>query len=263
MEILNFDQVSLIRQQKILLDQIDWQVQSNEDWGILGLNGAGKTLMLQMIAGNLWPSRGNLTVLGEKFGETNIPDLTLRIGWVSNILQTKLHQSDIAEEIVLSGKFASIGIWRAYEPADLEKAKDILRSLQAASLIGKPYQVLSQGERQLVLIARALMAEPELLILDEPCNGLDLFAREDLLGKIQTLKQQENAPAILFVTHHTEEILPFISHVLMLREGQIFKKGPREALLQEAVLNDFYQRPIEITQFTPERILIYPKESQA
>lgn len=262
MEILNFDQVSLIRQKKVLLDQIDWQVDSGEDWAVLGLNGAGKTLMLQMIAGNLWPSQGGLTVLGEKFGETNIPDLTLRIGWVSNILQTKLHQSDIAEEIVLSGKFASIGIWRTYEEADLEKAKEILHSMQAESLIGKPYQVLSQGERQLVLIARALMAEPELLILDEPCNGLDLFAREDLLERIQELKKQPHAPAILFVTHHTEEILPFISHVLMLRDGQIFRQGPRGELLQETVLNDFYQRPIEIQQFTQERILIYPKETQ-
>lgn len=173
MTILSFEHINLSKGGTPLLTDINWQIHSGEDWGLLGLNGAGKTLMLQMIAGNLWPSSGKLTVLGEVFGKTNIPDLTKRIGWVSNILQHKFYQNDVAEEIVLSGKFASIGIWQAYPAADLRTARELLASLGGASLLGKSYQVLSQGEKQLVLIARALMAKPELLILDEPCNGLD------------------------------------------------------------------------------------------
>lgn len=126
-------------------------------------------------------------------------------------------------------------------------------------MIGKVYQVLSQGEKQIVLIARALMAKPELLILDEPCNGLDLFAREDLLARIKQMKQAADAPSLLYVTHHTEEILPLLSHVLMIREGKIFKQGQRETLLQEEVLNDFYQRPITIHEMNDDRMMVIPK----
>ncbi len=258
MTILSFEKITLTKSGKALLKGIDWQINSGEDWGILGLNGAGKTLMLQMIAGNLWPTSGRLTVLGEVFGQTNIPDLTKRIGWVSSVLQSKFYQSDTAETIVLSGKFASIGIWRTYEPEELTAAKELLISLGAESLLGKTYQVLSQGEKQIVLIARALMAKPELLILDEPCNGLDLFAREDLLQRIRQIKEQPDAPTVLFVTHHTEEILPFISHVLMIKDGEIFRQGTREELMTPKTLSDFYEKPIRIRSYSAERFLVYP-----
>lgn len=259
MEILAFEEVQFVRQQTILLQKINWQINSGEDWAVLGLNGAGKSLMLNMISGNLWPSSGKLTVLGEVFGRTSIPDLTKRIGWVSQSLQERIHREEQAEMIVLSGKFASIGIYQQYGDVELEEAKQVLSSLGADKLIGKAYQVLSQGEKQLVLIARALMAKPELLILDEPCNGLDLFAREDLLARIQKMKQSADAPSLLYVTHHTEEILPLLSHVLMIREGQIFKQGLREDLLKEEVLNDFYQRPITIHEMGDDRRMVIPK----
>ena len=132
-------------------------------------------------------------------------------------------------------------------------------SLGAATIIDKTYQQLSQGERQIVLIARALMAKPALLILDEPCTGLDLFAREELLQRIEQLASEPHAPTILFVTHHTEEIMPFISHVALLKEGHFFKQGPREELLQSALLQAFYQRAIEVTPYTEERHMITPK----
>lgn len=259
MEILAFEQVQFIRQQNALLQDINWRIEAGEDWAVLGLNGAGKSLMLNMISGNLWPSSGKLTVLGEVFGETSIPDLTKRIGWVSQSLQERIHREEQAEYIVLSGKFASIGIYQNYSEADMAEAKQLLISLGAKKLVGKVYQVLSQGEKQIVLIARALMARPELLILDEPCNGLDLFAREDLLSRIKKMKQAADAPSLLYVTHHTEEILPLLNHVLMIRDGKIFKQGKRAELLNETVLNDFYQRPIAIHEMKDDRMMVIPK----
>lgn len=259
MEILAFEHVQFVRQQAVLLEDINWQIKAGEDWAVLGLNGAGKSLMLNMISGNLWPSSGKLTVLGELFGQTSIPDLTKRIGWVSQSLQERIHREEQAEYIVLSGKFASIGIYQKFSEEELEEAKQVLRSLGAKKLIGKVYQVLSQGEKQIVLIARALMAKPELLILDEPCNGLDLFAREDLLARIKKMKQTADAPSLLYVTHHTEEILPLLNHVLMIRDGKIFKQGQREELLKVDVLNEFYQRPIEIHGMSDDRMMVIPK----
>lgn len=263
MAILTFEEVSFIRNKQALLDQINWQIQEGENWAILGLNGAGKTLLLQLITGSLWPSQGKLTVLDQVFGQTSIPELTKRIGWVSVALQYRLNVQDTAERIVLSGKFASIGIYEAYTEADLEKAKKLLISMDAESLIGKNYHFLSQGERQIVLIARALMADPELLILDEPCTGLDLFAREELLTKITHLMNQPNAPALLFVTHHTEEILPFISHVMMLKKGKIFAKGLREEIVTLDLLPKFYDKPVTMYALSEQRQMILPKNHLA
>ncbi|WP_314574778.1 ABC transporter ATP-binding protein [Enterococcus gilvus] len=259
MDILSFENVQFVRQQNVLLQDIDWRIKAGEDWAVLGLNGAGKSLMLNMISGNLWPSSGKLTVLGEVFGRTSIPDLTKRIGWVSQSLQERIHREELAEWIVLSGKFASIGIYQQVSDDEMKEAKQMLSSLGAEKLIGKPYQVLSQGEKQLVLIARALMAKPELLILDEPCNGLDLFAREDLLARIERMKQAADAPSLLYVTHHTEEILPILTHVLMIRNGEIVQQGPRDALLEEPILNDFYQRPIMIHEMSNDRRMVIPQ----
>ncbi|MDU5510937.1 ABC transporter ATP-binding protein [Enterococcus gilvus] len=259
MDILSFENVQFVRQQNVLLQDIDWRIKAGEDWAVLGLNGAGKSLMLNMISGNLWPSSGRLTVLGEVFGRTSIPDLTKRIGWVSQSLQERIHREELAEWIVLSGKFASIGIYQQVSEDEMKEAKQMLSSLGAEKLIGKPYQVLSQGEKQLVLIARALMAKPELLILDEPCNGLDLFAREDLLARIERMKQAADAPSLLYVTHHMEEILPILTHVLMIRNGEIVQQGPRDALLEEPILNDFYQRPIMIHEMSNDRRMVIPK----
>lgn len=258
MAILTFEEVSFIRNQQPLLDQINWQINEGENWAILGLNGAGKTLLLQLITGSLWPSRGRLTVLDQVFGQTSIPELSKRIGWVSTALQYRLNVQDTAERIVLSGKFASIGIYQSFTEEDLNKAKDFLISLDAESLIGKNYHFLSQGERQIVLIARALMAEPELLILDEPCNGLDLFAREELLIKIDHLMKQKDAPSLLFVTHHTEEILPLISHVMMLKDGTIFQKGLREEMMTAEVLPKFYDKPITMYTLSEHRKMVLP-----
>lgn len=258
MNILSFSNVSFSRNQKKLLADIYWEVKTGEHWAILGLNGAGKTLLLQLMTGNLWPSKGSLTVLGYTFGKSSIPELNEHIGWVSDRLHNRVPFHETSERIVLSGKFSSFGIYKPYTESDLAAAKNKLALFNATSLCGKTYQQLSQGERQIVLIARALMANPRLLILDEPCNGLDLFAREELLNKIRLLIQQPSAPTLIFVTHHTEEILPEMTHLLMLKKGSIFQQGPLEQIFTEPILKKFYERPVEIHTLTNGQKIVQP-----
>ncbi|EJE99851.1 ABC transporter ATP-binding protein [Liquorilactobacillus mali] len=258
-KILEFKDVSLKRGEKVILKEVNWTIKSKENWAILGLNGAGKTTMLKMIHGDLWPSSGQLEVLGNIFGKSNISLLRRKIGWVSSALQDWLHPGDLVEQIVLSGKFASIGLYENYTVAEMQEAKDQIARLGGVNLIGKTYRVLSQGERQLVLIARALMAKPELLILDEPCNGLDLFARERLLSKIATLASSEDSPALLMVSHYTEEILPCFSKIMFLKKGKIYAAGQRETLLTTEKLSDFYEAPINILMNESRRVVVYPK----
>ncbi|MBO0466819.1 ABC transporter ATP-binding protein [Enterococcus plantarum] len=259
MKAFEFKNVSFIRDKQMLLHNVNWSIETSENWAIIGLNGAGKTLLLQLICGYLWPTKGQLVVLDQVFGEASIPELQRRIGWVSTALQYRMKNGETAEKIVLSGKFASIGIYQDYTNKELEQAKMILKNAGGESLIGKKYAVLSQGERQLVLISRALMANPELLILDEPCNGLDLFAREKLLSQIQHISEQENRPTLLYVTHHTEEILPCFNHLMLLKDGEIFAKGTQSELFNEENFANFYAETIQIIPLKDKRFAVYPK----
>lgn len=259
MSVLKFENVSFIRENKFLLNNINWTIETNQNWAILGLNGAGKTLLLQLITGYLWPTKGHLEVLGQVFGKSSIPDLQRRIGWVSTALQYRMKNSESAEHTVLSGKFASIGIYESYTENDLNEAKEILINAGGESLIGKSYGVLSQGERQLVLISRALMTNPELLILDEPCNGLDLFAREKLLAQIQQIADQKDSPNLIYVTHHTEEILSCFEQLLLLKDGKIFAKGNQNDLFSTESLTNFYDESIQLVSLKNDRIAVYPK----
>lgn len=257
--ILKFEDVSVTRGHKQILKHINWQVNQGENWAILGLNGAGKTTMLKMIQGDLWPTSGRLEVLGGVFGHISIPELKTRIGWVSTALQDQLHAGDLVDSIVLSGKFASIGVYQAVDQSDLTEVRQILNHLGGSSLLGKPYAVLSQGERQLVLIARAMMAHPQLLILDEPCNGLDLFAREELLDRVAKIAELPHHPALLMVSHYTEELLPCFQNVLLLRRGEAIRSGKRQTMLTADNLSDFYQRPIKTVAVRENRLAVYPK----
>lgn len=254
-----FKNVYLKRDNKMILSDINWVVNDKENWAILGLNGSGKTTLLQLLNGYLWPSSGNLQVLGHIFGKTSLPELRKSIGWVSNALDHQLKEYELSEQIVLSGKFASIGIYEKVTTAEIDQAKKLLTDCGGITLIGKPYKILSQGERQIVLIARALMASPKLLILDEPCNGLDLFAKNRLLERIKKIAELPESPTMLFVTHHTEEILPCFDNIILLRDGEITHHGKTEKLLTEEVLQDFYQKPVELIRIKDGSIAVYPK----
>ncbi|EAD3285763.1 ABC transporter ATP-binding protein [Listeria monocytogenes] len=254
-----FENVYLKRDNKMILSDINWVVNEKENWAILGLNGSGKTTLLQLLNGYLWPSSGRLQVLGHIFGQTSLPELRKSIGWVSNALDHQLKDYELSEQIVLSGKFASIGIYAKVTADEIALAKKWLIDCGGISLIGKPYKILSQGERQIVLIARALMASPKLLILDEPCNGLDLFAKERLLERIKKIAELPESPTMLFVTHHTEEILPCFDNIILLRDGEITHHGKTENILTEEVLQDFYQKPVELIRIKDGSIAVYPK----
>ncbi|MDR0846133.1 MAG: ABC transporter ATP-binding protein [Lactobacillales bacterium] len=247
-KIVEFTHVDLIRDGKHLLKDINFTLTPGEHMAILGLNGSGKTLMLRLISGNLWPSNGSLVVLDKKFGETSIPELKKRIGFVSSALSYQLDEGETAEMIALSGKFASIGIWEKYSDEDLERAKNLLISLGGEHLIGQKFEIFSQGERQRVILARALMANPELIILDEPMNGLDIFAREQLLATITELAASPDAPTILYVTHHTEELIAPFKKFLFLKKGEIKEFGTREELINAETFSKFYGAPINMIE---------------
>ncbi|MBC2114997.1 ABC transporter ATP-binding protein [Listeria booriae] len=254
-----FENVSLNRNGSLLLQNIDWKVNDKENWAMLGLNGSGKTTLLKLLNGYLWPSSGSLSVLGHRFGQTSLPELRKSIGWVSSSLQQQLKEYDLAESIVVSGKFASIGLYQKTTSEERELAKSILSECGGANLIGRPYHILSQGERQIVLIARALMAKPQLLILDEPCNGLDIFAKKRLLERIDIISNMPDAPTMLYVTHHTEEILPCFGRTLLLKDGKKYADGKTEDMLTEEILSPFYSHAIEVVTLENGQLSIFPK----
>lgn len=231
---------------KFILCNINWTVRRGEHWAIVGLNGSGKTTLLSIVSGYVWPSEGEVNVLGKRFGSYDIRDLRKSIGWVSSSLQEKFYASETAEEIVLSGRFATIGLYETPRKRDVERARMLLSQLQCEQVAEQAYSTLSQGEKQKVLIARALMSSPRLLILDEPCSGLDVFSRENLLALIETMGRQESAPTLLYVSHRIEEILPVFTHTLQLRRGEIHSQGKSREILTKSNLSDFFETPVDM-----------------
>lgn len=244
--IITMQDVSWRRDRKTILHDINWEVSGGQHWAILGLNGSGKTTLLNMLNGYIWPTTGKVSILGQQFGKTDIRELRKSIGWVSSSLEARIRSMQRTQDMVVSGKYASIGLYEDPTKADDEKATQLMKDLGCIHLLDRTYETCSQGEKQKILIARALMAEPRLLILDEPTNGLDFIAREDLLSTVQQLATQENGPTILFVTHHIEEILPVFSHTLLLRAGTIFAEGEREDVLSSIRLTDFFAKNVDV-----------------
>lgn len=258
MTILSCEQLSFVRNKQPLLSAIDWQVEETQNWAILGLNGAGKSLLLQLITGQLWPSSGKLTVLGTVFGQSSIPELRQKIAWISPAYLNEFPEHETAEKIVVSGYFASVGVYQKVSDEQLTAAKKLLVELGLEEVIGRTFHTLSQGQKQLVGIARSLINRPKLLILDEPTNGLDLFAREEFLARLHQLVTNKQIPNLVLVTHHTEEITTDFTHVLLLRDGQIVHQGLREECLTTAHLSSFYQKEVVILPYKDTRFLVYP-----
>lgn len=244
--IIDIQNVSWDRNQIQILQNINWQVNEGEHWCLLGLNGSGKTTLLNMINGYIWPTEGSMAVLGKTFGEFDLRELRKNIGWVSTSLQQKLYGSETAIKIVLSGKFATIGLYDQTDSEDMKRAEALMKALGCTALMERTYDTMSQGERQRVLIARALMASPKLLILDEPCTGLDVFAREQLLQMVAAVAAEKNAPTIIYVTHHVEEILPVFTKTLLIKDGQVFAADETKNVLTSALMSVFFEVPVDI-----------------
>lgn len=256
---LSLTNVSLERQNKKLLNNVTWQVNKGEHWAILGLNGSGKTSLLKLITAEYWTSQGSMEVLGNQFGGTDISNIRTKIGIVGSFIAERLSPHMLAEKIVLTGKYKSSILYTEYGEKELEEARQMLISIGGEHLLGRIYASLSQGEKQLLLIARSLMESPEILILDEATSGLDLFAREKLLTQIEQITSLPNAPTIIYVTHHAEEITRSFTHVLLLKKGNIIAKGPKKEVLTEEILSDFYDQPVSIVPLGDERVYIKPE----
>jgi iron complex transport system ATP-binding protein len=243
MAVIRLEDISYRRGDHEILSRLSWTIRRGQHWALLGANGAGKTTLLKIITGYEWVTEGTVEVLGEVFGQCNIPDLRKTIGWVSSALEHNLPARDTALAIVASGLEASIGLYRDFTPQEFERARETLALLGFAQGADQPYDVLSQGEKQRVLIARALVNRPSLLILDEPCAGLDPAAREAFLADLGRLSRSPSSPSLILVTHHIEEIGPWISHVLVIKAGRVLAAGPKADALTGAILGDAFGCP--------------------
>jgi iron complex transport system ATP-binding protein len=237
-----------VEREAVILESVDWRVQRGEHWAILGANGSGKTSLLRALTGYLPPTAGEIRVLGETYGRFDWRDLRTRIGLVSSSVHQMMDDNETALKAVVSGRYAQIGYWGEMRDDDRRGADAILRRVEAHALRERPWRFLSQGERQRVLIGRALMCSPKLMILDEPCAGLDPVAREHFLQFIQRIARVRGAPTMVLVTHHVEEIVPIFSHVLVLKSGRVLASGTRARVLSSATLSEAFEAPVRLSR---------------
>jgi iron complex transport system ATP-binding protein len=231
----------------LILDAVDWRVDAGQHWVILGANGSGKTSLLSVLTGYLAPTAGTISVLGETYGRADWRELRTRIGLVSSSIHQLMPPHESALNAVLSGRRAMIGMWGEADEGDSVRAGEILHEVEAGYLSERPWRFLSQGERQRVLIGRALTADPRLLVLDEPCAGLDPVAREHFLAFIERLLERSGAPTLVLVTHHVEEIVAGFSHVLVLSGGKVLTAGLRETVMTSATLSRAFNAPLHLS----------------
>ncbi len=244
--ILRVSDLSIRRGGTRILDAISWMVRRGEHWVVLGANGSGKTSLLSALTGYLNPTCGEIAVLGETFGASDWRELRKRVGLVSSSVRQMMAEHESALTTVASGRHATIDYWGRVPAAERAAARRILRQVEVEYLADRPWLVLSQGERQRVLIGRALMARPRLLILDEPCAGLDPAAREHFLDFIERLGCRRGGPTLLLVTHHVEEIMPVFTHALLLRAGRIVAAGAKARTLTTAMLRQTFDAPLSL-----------------
>ncbi|HEY5892774.1 MAG TPA: ABC transporter ATP-binding protein [Chthoniobacterales bacterium] len=245
--VLHLQDLTVKRGPAEILRGISWQIEQGENWVILGPNGSGKTSLLSALTGYLTPSSGTVDVLGRRFGETDWRELRKSVGIVSSSVRQRLPDDEEALITVVSGRQAMIDYWGKVTRAERAEAFEILERLECRYLAKRPWLVLSQGERQRVLIARALMAHPRLLILDEPCSGLDPIAREHFLVRMESLAQNKDGPTLILVTHHVEEITPSFDNALLLRDGRALVAGPVRKLLNSRWLSETFGHPVRVT----------------
>jgi iron complex transport system ATP-binding protein len=247
--VIRMDGVSVRRGAATLLRDVDWRVELDERWVVLGPNGAGKTTLLRLAAAELHPTTGTVHVLGERLGRVDVFELRTRVGLTSAALGLRVPDQETVRDVVVSAGYGVLGRWRErYEGADTDRADALLAAMGVAPLAARPFGTLSEGERKRTLIARALMTDPELLLLDEPAAGLDLGGREDLVARLAALAQDPDAPASVLVTHHVEEIPVGYSHGLLLREGGVVAAGLLEDVLTDENLSATFGLPLSVAR---------------
>jgi iron complex transport system ATP-binding protein len=243
--VIEFADVTVRRGAATLLDQISWRVAEGERWVVLGPNGAGKTTLLQVAAAQIHPTDGVAGILDEVLGTVDVFELRPRIGLTSAALAERIPRDEAVRDVVVSASYAVVGRWReAYDDLDHDRARELLGSVGAGHLLDRTFGTLSEGERKRVQIARALMADPELLLLDEPAAGLDLGGREDLVSTLSALALDPDSPATVLVSHHVEEIPPNFTHAMLLRQGKVVAAGPVPEVLTAEILSETFAMPL-------------------
>jgi iron complex transport system ATP-binding protein len=245
--VIALDRVSVIRSGNHLLRGLSWQVELDERWVILGPNGAGKTTLLNLASARMHPSRGTAYVLGERLGRTDVNELRTRIGLTSAKLADSIPAEERVIDAVVTAAWSVVGRWReSYDPMDVARATTLLGQLGMGTMTEREFGTLSEGERKRVQIARALMTDPELMLLDEPAAGLDLGGREELVARLAELAEDPDAPALVLVTHHVEEIPPGFTHALLLREGTVVASGLLGETLTAENLSKTFGMPLVV-----------------
>ena len=246
--VLELADVTVKRGQATLIEGVDWTVEEDERWVVLGPNGAGKTTLLQIASAQIHPTSGVAGILGEVLGTVDVFELRPRIGLTSAAIAEKIPRDERVHDVVVSASYAVIGRWREhYDALDHQRAQELLTELGAGHLADRTFGTLSEGERKRVQIARSLMTDPELLLLDEPAAGLDLGGREDLVSTLSVLAMDESSPATILVSHHVEEIPPGFTHALLMRGGRVVAAGPLEHVMTEEVVSATFGMPMRLT----------------
>ncbi len=247
-ELIKIRNVNLQKQGKVILESINWTVERGSHWALMGSNGSGKTSLIKIITGYDWPSSGTVEVLNSRFGKCDITGVRKVIGLVSSAINPELPKYDSAIDIVLSGLDSSLGLYREFSKSEVATAAEAMNKLKVSQLDSKPFKLLSQGEQQRVLIARALVNKPSLLILDEPCAGLDPGSRESFLKDLHFMTDQPGSPAVIFITHHIEEICPWITHLLLLKGGKILAMGAVNETVTEDLISETFDIKCRLTR---------------
>lgn len=241
---ISLQNITFRRGERQILNGVNLQMNKGEHWVILGRNGCGKTTLLEMMTGYEFPTSGTIDVLGNRFGECDVRDVRKEIGYISQSIMEKLTLRDPVWEVVATGEYAFLRFYQEIDPAVREKALNHLDEVGLLHVAEQSLGSLSQGERKKVMLARALMLNPKLLIMDEPCAGLDLYEREKLLIDLGRLSKRDLG--IVYVTHHMEEIIPLFTHVALVQNGEIVAAGPKKEVVSAEWLSTAYDWPVEV-----------------
>jgi iron complex transport system ATP-binding protein len=248
-EVLRLRGVAVSYEKSLLLRDVDWTVHSDESWVVIGPNGAGKTTLLQVASAMVAPTAGSVQILGEALEDADLTELRTRIGLASVAVADRVPPAEKVIDLVLTASYGILGrTAETYDSFDVTRAVELLDAMGCAHLIRRRFVTLSEGERKRVQIARALMADPELLLLDEPAAGLDLGGREDLLRRIAGLAGDPRAPMMVMVTHHVEEVPVGFTHAMLLRRGAVLAAGPVQEVFTERNLSRCFGIPLRVAR---------------